>query len=155
MAPPWQLRSYHTPMTGTLDGIGESHGCTSEIQLIVIPVRLDTNFHVAGGYHSECMISISGTLGCTLSQHDIQQTFPVQASHRRPWEPVPDRGGRGVKKGARRLPGRRARGGRLLSLLFQADLGHKVERGEGSRAGHTLLDQFNSPNLDIPSISLV
>ncbi|KAI5676304.1 hypothetical protein M9H77_07254 [Catharanthus roseus] len=25
-----------------------------------------------------CMISIGGTLGCTPSQHDIQQTFPVQ-----------------------------------------------------------------------------
>ncbi|KAI5649669.1 hypothetical protein M9H77_35674 [Catharanthus roseus] len=29
------------------------------------------------------MVSIGGTLGYTPSQHDIQQTFPVQQSHRR------------------------------------------------------------------------
>ncbi|KAI5654781.1 hypothetical protein M9H77_31968 [Catharanthus roseus] len=59
-----------------------------------------------------CMVSIGGTLGCTPSQHDIQATFPVQPSRRRPREHVPDRGARGVKRGARRHPGRGARGGR-------------------------------------------
>ncbi|KAI5669470.1 hypothetical protein M9H77_19323 [Catharanthus roseus] len=52
------------------------------------------------------------TLGCTPSKHDIQHTFPVQPSHRRPREHVPDRGARGVKRGARRLPGCGAGGGR-------------------------------------------
>ncbi|KAI5658927.1 hypothetical protein M9H77_27720 [Catharanthus roseus] len=41
-----------------------------------------------------CMVSIGGTLGCTTSQHDIQQTFPMQPSHRRPREPIPERGAR-------------------------------------------------------------
>ncbi|KAI5663422.1 hypothetical protein M9H77_22745 [Catharanthus roseus] len=59
-----------------------------------------------------CMVSIGGTLGCTPSQHDIQQTFPVQLSRRRPQEPVTDRGARGVKRGARRLPSGGTRGGR-------------------------------------------
>ncbi|KAI5672075.1 hypothetical protein M9H77_12439 [Catharanthus roseus] len=38
------------------------------------------------------MVSIVGTLGCTLSQHDIRATFPVQPSRRRPREHVLDRG---------------------------------------------------------------
>ncbi|KAI5657604.1 hypothetical protein M9H77_26397 [Catharanthus roseus] len=58
------------------------------------------------------MVSISGTLGCTPSQHDIQQTLPVRLSRRHPREHVPDRGARGVKRGARRHPGRGVRGGR-------------------------------------------
>ncbi|KAI5657743.1 hypothetical protein M9H77_26536 [Catharanthus roseus] len=142
MALPWQLRSYHTPMTITLDDIGESHGCTSEIQLIVIPIRLDTNFHVAGVQTiiRRCMVSIGGTLGCTPSQHDIQQTFPVQPSRRRPREPILDRGARGVKRGGRRLPDRGARD------PGHADLGHEVERGEGSGGGHPPVDPFDSPN---------
>ncbi|KAI5672953.1 hypothetical protein M9H77_13317 [Catharanthus roseus] len=53
-----------------------------------------------------CMVSIGGTLGCTPSQHDIQATFPVQPSRRRPREHVSDRGARGIKRGARRHPGR-------------------------------------------------
>ncbi|KAI5668622.1 hypothetical protein M9H77_18475 [Catharanthus roseus] len=59
-----------------------------------------------------CMVSIGGTLGCTPSQHDIQATFPVQPSRRRPREHVPDRGARGVKRGAQRHPGRGAGAGR-------------------------------------------
>ncbi|KAI5682998.1 hypothetical protein M9H77_04226 [Catharanthus roseus] len=59
-----------------------------------------------------CMVSIGGTLGCTPSQHDIQETFLVQPSRRRPLEHVPDRGACGVKRGARRHPGRGAGGGR-------------------------------------------
>ncbi|KAI5662179.1 hypothetical protein M9H77_21502 [Catharanthus roseus] len=38
-----------------------------------------------------CMVSIGGTLGCAPSQHDIQQTFPVQPSRRRPWKTVLER----------------------------------------------------------------
>ncbi|KAI5658944.1 hypothetical protein M9H77_27737 [Catharanthus roseus] len=40
-----------------------------------------------------CMVSIGSTLGCTPSQHDIQATFSVQPSRRRPREHVPDREG--------------------------------------------------------------
>ncbi|KAI5656711.1 hypothetical protein M9H77_25504 [Catharanthus roseus] len=92
--------------------------------------------------------------------HDIQQTFPVQPSRRRPREHVPDRGARGVKRGARRQPGRRARGGRPLVPSF---LGHvemervegsgQLERGEGFGGGHHLVNPFDSPNLDMPSFS--
>ncbi|KAI5666536.1 hypothetical protein M9H77_16389 [Catharanthus roseus] len=56
----------------------------------------------------QCMVSIGGTLGCTPSQHDIQATFPVQSSRRRPREHVPDRGARGVKRSVRRHLGRGA-----------------------------------------------
>ncbi|KAI5662175.1 hypothetical protein M9H77_21498 [Catharanthus roseus] len=55
-----------------------------------------------------CMVFIGGTLGCTPSQHDIQTTFPVQPSCRHPREHVPDQGASGVKRGARRHPGRGA-----------------------------------------------
>ncbi|KAI5678836.1 hypothetical protein M9H77_09786 [Catharanthus roseus] len=58
------------------------------------------------------MVSISGTLGCTPSQHDIQQTFPIQPSRHRPREHVLDRGARGVKRGTRRQPSRGAGRGR-------------------------------------------
>ncbi|KAI5676437.1 hypothetical protein M9H77_07387 [Catharanthus roseus] len=37
---------------------------------------------------------------------------PYSASRRLPWENVPDRGGHGVKRGARRHPGRGVGGGR-------------------------------------------
>ncbi|KAI5654418.1 hypothetical protein M9H77_31605 [Catharanthus roseus] len=82
------------------------------------------------------MVSIGGTLGCSPSQHDIQQTFPVQLSRRHPQEHVPDRGARGVKRGARRQPGRRAGGGRPPVPPFpgrhrHADPRHvEMERGE-------------------------
>ncbi|KAI5681075.1 hypothetical protein M9H77_02302 [Catharanthus roseus] len=94
------------------------------------------------------------------SQHDIQQTFPVQPSRRRPQEHIPDRGARGVKRSARRQPGRGAGGGRPPISSFpgrpgHADPGHvKMERGEGSGGGHPPVDPFNGPNLDIPSFNL-
>ncbi|KAI5656648.1 hypothetical protein M9H77_25441 [Catharanthus roseus] len=87
-------------------------------------------------------------------------TFPVQLSRCRPQEPVPDRNARGVKRGTRRQPGRRARGGRPLVSPFPSRHGHadpgnvKVERGEGSRGGRPPVDPFDSLNLDIPSFSL-
>ncbi|KAI5667569.1 hypothetical protein M9H77_17422 [Catharanthus roseus] len=59
-----------------------------------------------------CMVSIGSTLGCTPSQHDIQQTFSVQLSLRRPREHVLDRGARGVKRVARRQPDCGVGGGR-------------------------------------------
>ncbi|KAI5654287.1 hypothetical protein M9H77_31474 [Catharanthus roseus] len=101
-----------------------------------------------------CIVYIGGTLGCTLSQHDIQQIFPVQPSRRRPREPILDRDARGVKRGARRQPGHGAGGGCPPVPPFpgrhgHADLGHveaergersgEVERGEGSGGAHTLL----------------
>ncbi|KAI5654763.1 hypothetical protein M9H77_31950 [Catharanthus roseus] len=58
------------------------------------------------------------------------------------------------------LPFPRARGGRSPIPPFphrhkNVDPGHvEVERGEGSRGGQPTVDQFDSPNLDIPSFSL-
>ncbi|KAI5656478.1 hypothetical protein M9H77_25271 [Catharanthus roseus] len=91
-----------------------------------------------------CMVSIGCTLGCTPSQYDIQQTFPVQPLHRRPREHVPERDARGVKRGARRHPGHGAGGGRPPVPPFphrheHVDPGHvEVERGEGSGASQSL-----------------
>ncbi|KAI5658545.1 hypothetical protein M9H77_27338 [Catharanthus roseus] len=108
-----------------------------------------------------CIVFIGGTLGCTPSQHDIQQKFPVQPSSRRPREHVPDRGACGVKRGARRQPGRGVGGGRPPVPLFpgrheHVDPGYvEVERGEGSRGGQPEhVDPFDSPNLGIHSFSL-
>ncbi|KAI5675803.1 hypothetical protein M9H77_06753 [Catharanthus roseus] len=107
-----------------------------------------------------CMVSIGGTLGCTPSQHDIQATFPVQPSLRRPREHVPDQGARGVKRGARRHPGRGAGIGRppvppAPQRQEHVDPGPTVvERGEGSGGGQHYVDPFDSPHLDMPSYSL-
>ncbi|KAI5681868.1 hypothetical protein M9H77_03096 [Catharanthus roseus] len=105
------------------------------------------------------MVSIGGTLGCTPSQHDIQQTFLVQPLHIPPQEPVPDWGARGLKRGNRRLPGHGARDGCPPVPPFpgrhrHADPGHEVERGEGSRGGRPPVDPFESLDLDRPSFSL-
>ncbi|KAI5672555.1 hypothetical protein M9H77_12919 [Catharanthus roseus] len=108
-----------------------------------------------------CMVSIGGTLGCTPSQDDIQATFPVHPSRRRPREHVPDRGARGVKRGARRHPGREAGAGRPPVLPAPQRLEHVdpgpavVERGEESGTGQQYVDPFDSPYLDMPSYSLV
>ncbi|KAI5658212.1 hypothetical protein M9H77_27005 [Catharanthus roseus] len=108
-----------------------------------------------------CMVFIGGTLGCTPSQHDIQQTFPVQPSCRRLREHVPERDARGVKRGARAQPGRGAGGGRPLVPPFShrhehVDTGHvEVERRKGSGGGQPTVDPFDSPNLDIPPFYLV
>ncbi|KAI5667002.1 hypothetical protein M9H77_16855 [Catharanthus roseus] len=114
-------------------------------------------------------VSVGDTLGCTPSQHDIQQIFSVQLSCRRPREHVPDRGARGVNRGARRQSGHGVRGGRPPVPPFPSRPGHAdpehveiergegsghVERGEGSRGGHPPIDPFECPNLDRPSFSL-
>ncbi|KAI5652290.1 hypothetical protein M9H77_29477 [Catharanthus roseus] len=97
-----------------------------------------------------CMVFIGGTLGCTPSQHNIQQTFPVQPSHRRPREHVLDWGACGVKRGARKQLGCGAGGRRPPIPHFQGRQGYvEVERGEGSG----VVDPFDCLNLDIPSFS--
>ncbi|KAI5682238.1 hypothetical protein M9H77_03466 [Catharanthus roseus] len=113
-----------------------------------------------------CMVSICVTLGCTPSQHDIQQTFIVQPSCRRPRKPVTKHCARRVKMGARRLPGGGARGGHApapphLGERGQADPRHGGERGGGSgRRGcgdpgsYILPDPFDTPKLDAPTFSL-
>ncbi|KAI5671600.1 hypothetical protein M9H77_11964 [Catharanthus roseus] len=85
-----------------------------------------------------CMVSINGTLGCTPSQHDIQQTFPVQPSCHRPQEHVPDRGARGVKRGARRHLGCGAGGGR-------PPVPPAPERHEHVDPGHVEVERDASP----------
>ncbi|KAI5654399.1 hypothetical protein M9H77_31586 [Catharanthus roseus] len=117
----------------------------------------------------KCMVTISGTLGCTPSHHDIQQTFPLQPSRHCPLEHIPDWGARGVKRGTRRQPGRGAGGGCPLVSPFPgrpgpSDPGQvemergegsgQVERGEGSGGGYPSVDPFDSPNSDISSFSL-
>ncbi|KAI5679294.1 hypothetical protein M9H77_10244 [Catharanthus roseus] len=97
-----------------------------------------------------CMVSIDSTLGCTPSQHDIQQTFHVQPSRRHPRE----------HRGAHRQPGRKAGGGRPPVSPFpdkheHVDPGHiEVEKGEGSGGGQSTVDLFDILNLDIPSFGL-
>ncbi|KAI5662920.1 hypothetical protein M9H77_22243 [Catharanthus roseus] len=87
--------------------------------------RVQTIFHW-------CMVSISGTLGCSPSQHDVQQTFEVYPSRRRPWEFVPEHGARGVKKGKRRLPrGRTCGGCAPVPPLMGAGFNHGGWRGGG------------------------
>ncbi|KAI5649501.1 hypothetical protein M9H77_35506 [Catharanthus roseus] len=61
----------------------------------------------------------------------------VQPSRRHPWEPILDRGARGVERGALRLPGGGARGDRApappnMGRGGHADPGDGGERGEGS-----------------------
>ncbi|KAI5663031.1 hypothetical protein M9H77_22354 [Catharanthus roseus] len=97
-----------------------------------------------------CIVYISGTLGCTPSQHDILQTFPVQPSCRRPREPVPDCGAGEVKRINFLVAGGR-----------HADSGCGRERGERSRGrGRGDLgssdhgNPFDNANHGQPSFSL-
>ncbi|KAI5681157.1 hypothetical protein M9H77_02384 [Catharanthus roseus] len=97
------------------------------------------------------MVPIGSTLGCTPLQRDIQQTFLVQPSCRRPQEHVSDRGACGVKRGARRQPGRGAGGGRLPVPPFPHRYEHvdpvhvEVERGEGFGGGQPTVDPSCTP----------
>ncbi|KAI5667616.1 hypothetical protein M9H77_17469 [Catharanthus roseus] len=78
------------------------------------------------------MVSIGGTLGCTPSQHDIQQTQP----------------GRGAGGDCPPVSP-------FLGRHEHVDPGYvEVERGEGSGGGQPAIDPFDIPNLDIPSFSL-
>ncbi|KAI5681171.1 hypothetical protein M9H77_02398 [Catharanthus roseus] len=112
-----------------------------------------------------CMVSIGSTSGCTPSHHDIQQIFLVQPLRRRPQEPIPDRGDRGVKRGAHRLLGGGAHGGRPSAppdpSKGHVDPGRGGEICEGSRrrglgdlGSSYQIEPFNSPNLDMLSFSL-
>ncbi|KAI5664414.1 hypothetical protein M9H77_23737 [Catharanthus roseus] len=79
--------------TGSFKGCTTNSGspcATSDLGLVATVIR-------------QYMVSISGTLGYTPSQYDLQQTFGVQPSRHRPWEPVPKRGARGGIRGTRRL----------------------------------------------------
>ncbi|KAI5659369.1 hypothetical protein M9H77_28162 [Catharanthus roseus] len=127
-----QLRIHHPLRTIILDGIGISRESTSAIQQIV---ELDD---MATGM-------IQG-----------HPSSPTQI------EPILDHGARGVKRGARRLPGGGARGGRALAPPHsgrrgQVNPGRRAKRGEGSggreREDHG--DPFDNPDLDMPSLSLV
>ncbi|KAI5666787.1 hypothetical protein M9H77_16640 [Catharanthus roseus] len=178
------LRHCRTLVMSTSDGTGVSHGFTSKTKLTMIPCTWlsacrrgqtdDVAIREPPSYLSQivavmkkvqtiirrCMVSIGGTLGCTPSQYDIQATFPVQPSRRRPREHVPDQGALGVKRGARRHPGRGAGAGRLLVPPAPQRQEHvdpgpaMVERGEGSGSGQQYVDPFDSPHLDMPFYSL-
>ncbi|KAI5653926.1 hypothetical protein M9H77_31113 [Catharanthus roseus] len=80
-----------------------------------------------------------------IAAHDIQTTFPVQPSRRCPREHVPDRGARGVKRGARRHPGQGV--GRNMSTPTQQWLRGVRDLVGGGR-------HVDSPHLDMPSYSL-
>ncbi|KAI5641601.1 hypothetical protein M9H77_07584 [Catharanthus roseus] len=82
----------------------------------------------------------------TSMLHEVADMASVP-SRRRPREPLPDRGARGVKRGARRLPGRGARDGHppippFPGKLGHADPGHEVERDEGSEGGLPPIDPY-------------
>ncbi|KAI5683237.1 hypothetical protein M9H77_04465 [Catharanthus roseus] len=87
-------------------------------------------------------------------------TFPVQPSRRRPREHIPDRGARGVKRGAQRHPGRGTGAGRPPVPPAPQRQEHVdpdptvVEKGEGSGSGQQYVDPFNSSHLDMSSYSL-
>ncbi|KAI5659118.1 hypothetical protein M9H77_27911 [Catharanthus roseus] len=101
-----------------------------------------------------CMVSIEGTLGCTPSQHDIQATFPVQPLRRGPREHVPDRGARGVKRGARRHPDCGAGAGRTPVPPAPQMQEHVdpspavVEKGEGSGSGQQYDEEEGQTDMD-------
>ncbi|KAI5648621.1 hypothetical protein M9H77_34626 [Catharanthus roseus] len=90
----------------------------------------------------------------------MMATFPVQPLCRRPREHVPDRGVRGVKRGARRHPGQGAGAGRPPIPPAPQRQEHVephpavVERGEGFGGGQHYVDPFDSPHLDMPSYNL-
>ncbi|KAI5661856.1 hypothetical protein M9H77_21179 [Catharanthus roseus] len=85
---------------------------------------------------------------------------PLVPSRHRPREHVLDRSVRGVKRGARKHPGRGAGGGRppvppAPERHEHVNPGHvEVKRGEGSGNRQLTVDPFESPNLDMPSFSL-
>ncbi|KAI5683203.1 hypothetical protein M9H77_04431 [Catharanthus roseus] len=128
------LRIYHHHEIITLDGIGISRESTSAIQHVFLDIHVaevdDMTTGVLEGPPSSptqyasvmrkvqtiirrCMVFISGTLGCTPSQHNIQQTFAVQPSLYHTQELVPKRGAHGVKRDACRLFGGGTYGGRI------------------------------------------
>ncbi|KAI5649264.1 hypothetical protein M9H77_35269 [Catharanthus roseus] len=73
---------------------------------------------------------------------------------------VPDRGARGVKRGARRHPGRGTGAGRPPVPPAPQRQEHVdphpavVKRVEGSGSGQHYIDPFDSPHIDMPSYSL-
>ncbi|KAI5661876.1 hypothetical protein M9H77_21199 [Catharanthus roseus] len=108
---------------------------------------------------------ISDLVCCTPSHHGIQQTFAVQQSRHRPWEPVPECGARGVNRGACRLPGDKLMEDALLPPHLggrgQANHRHRRERGGGSGewglrdlGSYVPPDPFDSADLDVPTFSL-
>ncbi|KAI5669379.1 hypothetical protein M9H77_19232 [Catharanthus roseus] len=150
----YEIVEYHYP-----DGIRESHGCTSEIPLIVIAVQLDTN-DMASVVIQEPFSSLSQM--AVFAKKVLTIIRRLQSLRRRPRKHVPDRGDRGQ-------PGRGAGGGCPPVPPFpgrhgHADSGHveiergkgsgEADRGKGSRGGYPPVGPFNCPNLDILSFSL-
>ncbi|KAI5654351.1 hypothetical protein M9H77_31538 [Catharanthus roseus] len=139
-------RIYHHPEMITLDGIGISREGVEGLPSS--PTRYTSVMRKVQTIIRQCMVSIGGTLGCTPSQHDIQQTFVLQPLRCHPWEPVHERGARGVKRGDHRLQGGGAREGRTPAPLHPDRWGHI---DPGSYVPH---DPFNSPGRDTLTFSL-
>ncbi|KAI5650617.1 hypothetical protein M9H77_36622 [Catharanthus roseus] len=124
MAFSYTWNSYHRPEMITLYSIGILHESTLRIQYVISmlqetddmttgvlegplpsPTRYANVMRKVQTIIRWCIVSIGGTLDCTPSQHDVQQTFAVQPSRRHPRE----------SRGTRRLPCGRACGGRALA----------------------------------------
>ncbi|KAI5680679.1 hypothetical protein M9H77_01906 [Catharanthus roseus] len=119
----------------------------------------------SANYHSE----VHGIYCRYLGLHSILARYSIDISSTAiaspSSEPVPDRGARGVKRGAHRLPGGGARRSRPPAPLDlgrgHADPSHGEEMGEGS-GGRGLgdlrssyqVELFDSLDLGIPSFSL-
>ncbi|KAI5640045.1 hypothetical protein M9H77_00084 [Catharanthus roseus] len=152
-----QLRTYHFLGTIILYGIWISRDSTSAIQKIAVLEMDDMSTGVTQGPPS----SLTQIVSFTKKVQSIIRTCIVLSV-----EPVPDHGTRGVKKGARRLPGGGARGGHALAPPHPGRRGYADprrggERGQGSgrrecgdlgSSDHG--DPFDSPDLDMPSFSL-
>lgn len=94
-----------------------------------------------------CMVFISSSLGCTLSQHSAE--FVVQPSGRHPREPVPKRGARGVKRGQLRV----TRGGRASAPTEHPCFDYGGWRGGGpGRRGRADLESY-IPHYPFDSLS--
>ncbi|KAI5668991.1 hypothetical protein M9H77_18844 [Catharanthus roseus] len=81
-------RSFGYQLAGDVDDMSSvviQEPPSSPSQMAVFVKKVETIIRM-------CMVSIGGTLGCTPSQHDIQQMFPIQPSRRLSREHVPNLG---------------------------------------------------------------
>ncbi|KAI5658190.1 hypothetical protein M9H77_26983 [Catharanthus roseus] len=148
------LRHCHTPVMSTSDANRDtrSHGYQ--------PASVDRRMMEVDDMASVAIREPPSSPSQMAAVMKKVQTIIRRYMRRRPREHVPDRGARGVKRGARRHPGRGAGGGRPHVPPAPQRQEHLdpdpavVERGEGSGSGQPYVDPFDNPNLDMPSFSL-